>query len=392
MVFSLSLSKFLASRFARRLAVGLGLLLSASLLAAQTTASAYVYVQTSSGVIAYKAAANGALTRISGSPFKTAGLLAGSTGIAFYSVGTDYIHAYKVLSNGAIGSQISQVNTQSHPGGNCGTAAPWQPGVLDHSGKYFYNFLQTFGTCSVYQTYNLASTGALSFNNYTRIDTANSGPNAESTTEILAILGNESYAYAILSTGHDSNIIGFKREASGALQYIPITENDPSNVPYGARSLAADPTNHIAALTFPNFSVPPQLVSYTADSSGNLTSTNISSNAPYVDLNAAMIAMSPSGLLVAVPGGDAPSYAPQENGLEILHFNGAQTPTKYKMLLPGVSITRVMWDRSNHLYAVADLAQKIYVYTVTPTSISAVPGSPFAIGAAPTALFVKSLK
>ncbi len=97
--------------------------------------------------------------------------------------------------------------------------------MLDHSGKYLYNFLSTNGTCSVYQTYKIGTSGALSFDNFTEINTTEPPPNPEATTPILAILGNETYAYAIESAGHLSNIIGFKRETTGALQYTPITEN-----------------------------------------------------------------------------------------------------------------------------------------------------------------------
>jgi hypothetical protein len=50
----------------------------------------------------------------------------------------------------------------------------------------------------------------------------------------------------------------------------------------------------------------------------------------------------------------------------------------------------VKWDTFNHLYAISYSTNRIYVYTVTPTSISATPGSPYTI-AAPTALFVKAL-
>ncbi len=113
-------------KIASRVSGILTLCMLSALLADAQTKSAYVYVQLSSGVVAYSAASNGALTKISGSPFKTSGLLAGSTGYAFYSVGTDYIHDYKIASNGAIGSQISQINTQTYPGGSCGPATPAQ--------------------------------------------------------------------------------------------------------------------------------------------------------------------------------------------------------------------------------------------------------------------------
>ncbi len=102
--------------------------------------------------------------------------------------------------------------------------------------------------------------------------------------------------------------------------------------------------------------------------------------------------MSPSGLLLAVAGGANLSYAPSDNGLEIFHFNGAKPITKYKVVLTGVPLDEVKWDNSNHLYAMSYNTNRLYVYTVTPTSITAAPGSPYTLASQPLALFVKSLQ
>jgi hypothetical protein len=73
---------------------------------------AYVYVGTSKGVDLYDAASNGKLTLVKGSPFQTSGLAIGSNGKYFISLGTDFIHSYAVTSSGAIGKQVSTINTQ----------------------------------------------------------------------------------------------------------------------------------------------------------------------------------------------------------------------------------------------------------------------------------------
>ena len=44
-----------------------------------------------------------------------------ATGNTFVSLGTDYVHSYSIASNGAIGKQASQINTQSYSGSTCGT-------------------------------------------------------------------------------------------------------------------------------------------------------------------------------------------------------------------------------------------------------------------------------
>jgi hypothetical protein len=67
-------------------------------------------------------------------------------------------------------------------------------------------------------------------------------------------------------------------------------------------------------------------------------------------------------------------------GIQLFHFNGAAPITPYsKLLLPGVEIDQLTWDNSSHLYALGYAAQRLYVYTVTPTSINEVAGSPFTV-------------
>jgi hypothetical protein len=44
-----------------------------------------------------------------------------------------------------------------------------------------------------------------------------------------------------------------------------------------------------------------------------------------------------------------------------------------------VDIDQLAWDNSNHLYALSYESGELYVYTVTPTSISEVAGSPYKV-------------
>jgi hypothetical protein len=83
--------------------------------------------------------------------------------------------------------------------------------------------------------------------------------------------------------------------------------------------------------------------------------------------------MSPSGKYLAVGA---------INGLEIFHFNGGTPATKYKVLLAGKTIDEVYWDNNNHLFTLASDspgAGKLYVYTVTSTSVTEATGSPYSI-------------
>jgi hypothetical protein len=80
--------------------------------------------------------------------------------------------------------------------------------------------------------------------------------------------------------------------------------------------------------------------------------------------------MAPSGRLLAV-GGTA--------GLQVFHFNGASPITHDTGLLTKSPVDQFFWDNANHLYAISRAAGKLYVFTVTPTSATQAPGSPYTI-------------
>ena len=82
------------------------------------------------------------------------------------------------------------------------------------------------------------------------------------------------------------------------------------------------------------------------------------------------IAMSPSGKLLAVSG---------LNGLQVFHFNGSKPITHYTALLTKDEVDQIYWDNDDHLYATSQPGGKLFVYTVTPTSVSQAPGSPHKI-------------
>jgi hypothetical protein len=85
--------------------------------------------------------------------------------------------------------------------------------------------------------------------------------------------------------------------------------------------------------------------------------------------------MSPSGKLLAVGG----------SGLKVYHFNGAAPITPYSGTLTTAPIGWIHWDNANHLYALS--SGKLYVFTVTPTSITPASGSPYTVASA-NGLFV----
>jgi hypothetical protein len=366
---------------------------------------AYVYVQTSKGVNAYGAAANGKLTLVKGSPFKTTGAIGASNGSHFITVGTDVLHSYTVESDGAIGEQVSTVNTQSYAGSECGNNTG-SGAVLDHTGRDLYLMLYAGQECEAQQTFNVAKgTGTLEFGG-----AATANIPALACCTLLTLTGNNKFAYSAVWTGPTycdpgcgntvGYLMGFSRASDGTLTNLSFTETDPTIQPGSGWeaynppvAVAADTSNHLAAVIFG----PPSgttLASYTVDDAGNITSTNTWEEMPALTYQfpggngclgcdrQSILSMSPSGKLLAAaiqPVGE--NVAPY--GFQVFHFNGAAPITPFSSdLLPKFWVWQMAWDNSDHLYVLGEDfggISGLYVYTVTPTTIAEAPGSPYKI-------------
>ncbi|HUY95693.1 MAG TPA: hypothetical protein VMU71_10355 [Terracidiphilus sp.] len=225
---------------------------------AQSTA-AYVYIQIqgpAGAVYGYSANSSGQLTAIPGSPFKPGTQIIGSNKAEFLTMGKTLIHSYAVGSNGAIGSQLSQIPFLDYAGSSCGGGTNGLAGgVLDHSGQYIYVLLENGGdgSCAAYQTYKINSGGTFTFDGDTEENFGQqSGPNFAS-VDLPSILGNESFAYADESSGHLSSPIGFRRESSGTLEAMQFSETDPSlggsTGNYDVEYPDASPTGNVCRLS-----------------------------------------------------------------------------------------------------------------------------------------------
>jgi hypothetical protein len=242
---------------------------------------------------------------------------------------------------------------------------------LDHTGSTLY--ADYYSVNNDYLSYSInQSTGALTQTG----DLAGGPPN----NSPVSFIGNNVFAYSSSCYHFGPEIIGVQRNTDGTLSYL-----NNFNPPYPAEKsggfycpwlAAADPTNHLAIALQPltlnwdndgDF----QLASYTADSSGNLTTKSTSANMPSVLVGTVNnYWMSPSGKYLAVSG---------SGGLQIFHFNGANPITKFTGLLTTNPVGQVFWDNSNHLYAISYSAGKLFVWTVTSTGVTRAPGSPHAI-------------
>jgi hypothetical protein len=248
--------------------------------------------------------------------------------------------------------------------------------------------------CDAFQTFKIATTsGQLTFNGATAED--NISPPVRNLPTFLA---NNKFAYAINNfmaedIGVEVYINGestFARESNGTLEKFnilhwgfPAPYEGDDGWEWIPQAVTADPTNHLAVAIFPWYDPPkgsiesPQLASFTVNSQGFPTSTNTYKNMPTPDVYPVVLNMSPGGKLLAVGG---------YGGLQVFHFNGAAPITRYSKILTSAQINWIRWDKTNHLYALSTNG-KLYVYTITPTSIAAAPGSPYTVGG-PAGLFV----
>lgn len=329
---------------------------------------AYVYVTSSpsSGanqINAYAAAANGALTAISGSPFSTSGVydIALNGGWMFGTDGNN-LYSFSIAANGAL-TQVDELAVVS--GDGLGEL------FLDHTGTSLYADYYT--TNNEYMAYSIDnSNGQLTY-----IDNIMGGPGFGYTASFI---GNNEYAYSSSCYHFTPEIYGLQRSNDGAITLMNINPPFPA-VPGGGfycpAFAAADPTDHVAIAMQPldpnwNPVGPYQLATYTADSSGNLTTKSTYSNMPSVSVGDYITDywMSPTGKLLAVAG---------PSGLQIFHFNGPYPITTYTGLLTTNAVNQVFWDNNHHLYALSGSAGLLYVFTVTEKSVTQAPGSPYSI-------------
>ncbi|MGA9583984.1 MAG: hypothetical protein WBQ95_01585 [Terracidiphilus sp.] len=347
---------------------------------------AYVYVQTKKGIDVFSASSTGRLTPVKGSLFADTGQMGAINGHYLVSVGTSSMHTYPIEANGAVGKQAFEVSTVKYDGSDCGTNLGGA--LFDHTGKYVYVLLSDSTTsptpCSALQSYKIESNGDLTFLGEAVVD---NGYHGESLPEgINTISGNDTFAYGVWGDIYTDEFDSYRRESGGALMTNgSFSQTGPTPNPAGAEgsdpnvdsyfplAVAADPADHLAAVVTESFAAnppPPQLASFTINSNGSITSTNSWNKMPTPSFYPNVIAMSWTGKQLAVAG----------KGIEIFNFNGAAPMTLASSLpLTSRDFDQLTWDRNNHLYALDYLTGNLYVYTVSGTTITAAPGSPYAI-------------
>jgi hypothetical protein len=386
-----------------KLVVCLSAVLSALSALAQDTAAtalnsnapvAYVYVASrpanasADEIDAYAASRNGKLTPLTGSPFQENESDFTVSGNFLYGVSgnTTNIDSFAIGAEGALSYKTS-INYAQFDSDDCGSAGWLFP---DRTGRNIYTMVFDADCANNgYQSYAARpASGELNYLGY-----ANGGAGSFDGVHLPATFtGNDKYAYSATNNGcMYFGVQIFQRGGNGLL--TPDTSSSvtlpapPSGYRIYIPSLVSvDPIDHVA-MVLQAANPPgcgnnnPQLASFTADSKGNLTTTNTSANMPTTLIpNVNDLKMSPSGKLLAVAG---------TNGVQVFHFNGANPPTAYTPLLTTDSITQMFWDNDNHLYAVNQLGGTLHVFNVTATSYSEAPGSPYAVSQ-PGAIAVQS--
>jgi hypothetical protein len=364
--------------------------------AAAATNVARVYVQTAKGVNVYTTSSAGKLTLVSGSPFKnTVGLMIGAPGGHFITLGTTYLRSYAIKPSGGIGAQVAQINTALYTGAECGAT---HGGTIDRTGTEAYIRLDGSETCHSLQTFNInATTGAFTFGGSSYAGGGSQPPTFEGP---LVVAGNNGHAYTFTQYYCEQNFSAFYRDRFGAMnQATPtITFPPPNGGEYFPSAMASDNqnvrTSHMAVAIHEDFldcgnnPSPLALAAYTVDYYGNLFYNGAMLK---LAINAESMAINPQGNLLAVSAATSNPFSTKDGpGLQVFHFNGGKPITGYSNILTKNPINSVAWDKSNHLYATSRATNKLYVFTITPTSITAVAGSPFTLSA-PSTVVVRPL-
>jgi hypothetical protein len=328
--------------------------------------------------------------------------MVGVNGKYLISVGTTNVHSYSIESNGAVGKQAAVIDTQDYSGSECGATSAGgssNGAYLDHTGKYFYVQLydgsddeDDGGDCAAWQSYQVESNGNLVF--LGSVEDEGWSDHYATPSSVPTVSSNDLFSYGVFYQFDGFSYTTFstfsRTPSSGFLEINnnfsgsgPEANPNAPNGPwyFVPLSVKADNSSDLAVL-MQSFWVdddanqkygPNQMASFKIDNAtGGIVSTNTWENMPIpaitgiTDLN-----MSPTGKLLAVFG-----YP----GLQLFHFNGASPITPYSgVLLPTTDIDQVAWDNDNHMYALSYQSQKLYVYTVTPTTITAVAGSPYTV-------------
>ncbi|HKF46052.1 MAG TPA: hypothetical protein VKB38_01755 [Terracidiphilus sp.] len=348
-----------------------------------STPVAYVFVSSAPAqghpnvVHVYGISESGQIEHVTGSPFPANDNVLAVAGGKLYGINqsrTD-IDGYAIAADSALHAVGSTDYASYNPSG-CG-AAGWIFADRTGADLYAMNF---DGDCSnnTMQSFRVQASGELTY-----LGSAEGGAGSFSGVYLpLTFVGDNKFGYeAVNDNCMYYTTWAFQRTTNGDLVSINTSATMPPppagyNI-YIPMFSAAAPSNYVAvameAAVPPGCSqgVPIQIGSFTADTQGNLSSTNTSTEMPDTAITSVEdMKISPAGNLLAVGG---------TGGLQVFHFNGAHPPTHFTDVLTKDSVSQMFWDNANHLYALSPSTGKLRIYTITASSVTEAKGSPYAI-------------
>jgi hypothetical protein len=378
--------------------------------------SAYVYITTPAGINAYASPGQGAaLTLVPGSPFQVTGTVIGDAGVPPYSAAgsppqyfvsydATNLYTYAIGSNGAIGAQVSTINTQSYGGSACGT-----PINATISGQSVYVGLanKTAPSCYANQTYSVSNAGLLTFLGSTELNQ----PVTVTPPVFSGWSSDNIYGYGLrspLSGACEDQLAGYTLESNSNLNFgsnvITTSPTPQQGMTFATKEpiAAAGAQSGLVALAMYQESgpcgtaQPPQLAIFNLDNAGNLIS-QLPDDPPFYSGVPAQsyetmpaLAGTPSSMAFALNGTfTVPLAVGGTGGLQVysesLWEENTQVipegPAVLSTSLLSTPITQVAWDLNN-LYAFN--GQQLYVFYSTAGLPGSVPnvlstGAPFPI-------------
>jgi hypothetical protein len=347
----------------------------------QNANSAYVYISTpaiagapGNFISGYTADANGKLTAIPGSPFKTAGQAASIAANGKYLLsaqGTNIV-SYSIGASGAP-AQVATLNVQQYDK----PSTSGFPAALftDRNSETVYD--EASAACnlsSCYQAFALRAGGSLSY--IGTPDYSNPG------VPYLSFTADDHYAYGSdFVNGDRANFYGFVRDAQGGLTYFNPHANLPapaahqmSYLPYGA----AVPDDEHVVVALQNGGQPDpgdaveQLAVYTIDAAGgDLTTADTAASMPDLAVGYANhYRFDPTGQWLAAGGA---------KGVQIFAFRNGQLISTGIDAGQNNETDELAWDNAGHLYALGKNSGLLFVYDVTNGVPTPAAGSPYTI-------------
>ena len=308
------------------------------------------------------------------------------------------IDTYKIGSDGAItlATQFDYSKQTGYKAGECGGVSDL---YFDRSGQSVYATVNNYQCADNNAIASFAVDPSAASLNYLGIENIGYDSSPQ-----IAFLGNNAFAYSALNdTCMYGGIDSFARGSNGLLTSFATNATPQQGPPappgaasagvklasYAAGLTATDNANHIAMEEDPCFqqngtvATQVQLAVWTADATGAVTTTDTSATMPGNKITTPMdMKISPDGTLLAVGG---------IGGLQIFHFNGANSITADTDVLTTDPHPAVAWDNQNHLYAITLAGAspginpgKLYVFTVLryaqgSTAPQQAPGSPYTL-------------